>query len=86
MQAGVKPPLRLGERHESSDLGQEAAIAKAKALENRIAETEKEAAKLEAELADPETWKNPEEAAEKTKRYNGMKAEIEQLYEELFQV
>ena len=57
-----------------------------KALENRIAEAEKEAAKLEAELADPETWKNPEEAAEKTKRYNGMKAEIEQLYEELFQV
>ncbi len=59
---------------------------RAKALENRIAEAEKEAAKLEAELADPETWKNPEEAAEKTKRYNGMKAEIEQLYEELFQV
>ena len=55
---------------------------KAKTLEKRIAKAEKDAAKLEEELADPETWKNPGDAAEKTKKYNALKEEIEQLYDE----
>ena len=37
---------------------------------------------VEKELADPETWKNPDAAAETTRRYNALKAEIEKLYEQ----
>ena len=37
---------------------------------------------MEQELADPETWKNPEAAAEITRRYNALKAETEALYEQ----
>ena len=55
-----------------------------KALENQIADAEREAAKLETELADPETWKDPERAAERTKEYHALKERIEQLYETLF--
>ena len=51
-------------------------------LEERIARAEEEAARLEAELASPEIWKDPEQAAEMTKKYNLMKAEIDALYEE----
>ena len=53
-----------------------------KALEQEIAKAEGEAGKLEKELADPETWKDPDAAAETTRRYNALKAEIEELYEQ----
>lgn len=53
-----------------------------KALEQEIARAEEKAAGLEKELADPETWKDPDAAAETTRRYNALKAEIEQLYEQ----
>ena len=53
-----------------------------KALEKQIADAEAETARLEAALADPETWKNPEEAAEMTKRYNALREETERMYEE----
>ena len=52
------------------------------ALEVRIAVAEREAAVLENALADPETWKDAGSAAEKTRKYNALKEEIEQLYEE----
>ena len=52
------------------------------ALEARIAVAEREAAVLENALADPETWKDTGSAAEKTRKYNALKDEIEQLYEE----
>ena len=53
-----------------------------KALEDRISAAEKEAAGLERELAAPETWKEPEKAAEMTRKYNALKDEIDRLYEE----
>ncbi|MBR2661685.1 MAG: ABC-F family ATP-binding cassette domain-containing protein [Clostridia bacterium] len=53
-----------------------------KALEQEIAKAEGEAGSLEKELADPETWKDPDAAAETTRRYNALKAEIEKLYEQ----
>ncbi len=53
-----------------------------KTLEQEIAKAEGEAGTLEKELADPETWKNPDAAAETTRRYNALKAEIEKLYEQ----
>ena len=37
---------------------------------------------MEKELADPETWKDPDAAAETTRRYNALKAEIDKLYEQ----
>ena len=52
------------------------------ALEARIAVAEREAAVLENALADPETWKDAGSAAEKTRKYNALKDEIEQLYQE----
>ena len=52
-----------------------------KALEQEIARAEEETARLERELADPETWKDPDAAAETTRRYNSLKAETERLYE-----
>ncbi len=52
------------------------------ALEARIAVAEREATALENALADPETWKDAGSAAEKTRQYNALKDEIEQLYEE----
>ena len=52
-----------------------------KALEQEIARAEEETARLEKELADPETWKDPDAAAETTRRYNALKAETERLYE-----
>ena len=53
-----------------------------KALEQEIARAEEKAAALEKELADPETWKDPDAAAETTRHYNALKAEIEKLYEQ----
>ena len=53
-----------------------------KALEQEIAKAEGEAGALEKELADPETWKDPDAAAETTRRYNTLKAAIEKLYEQ----
>ena len=53
-----------------------------KAMERDIARAEEEASGLEQELADPETWKDPDAAAEKTKAYNALKARIEDLYEQ----
>ena len=55
---------------------------RAAALEARIAGAERDAAELENSLADPETWKDAGSAAEKTRKYNALKEEIEQLYEE----
>ena len=52
------------------------------AIEARIAAAERDAAELENALADPETWKDAGNAAEKTRNYNALKEEIEQLYEE----
>ena len=51
-------------------------------MEQEIARAEEEAAGLEKELADPETWQEPDAAAETTRRYNALKEKIEQLYEE----
>ncbi len=53
-----------------------------KALEKEIADREAEASRMEAELADPETWKDPEAAAEKTRLYRAAKEHIDTLYEE----
>ena len=53
-----------------------------KAMEQEISRAEEEAGRLEKKLADPETWKDPDAAAETTRRYNALKAEIEQLYEQ----
>ena len=53
-----------------------------KAAEQAIARAEKEAGQMEAELADPEIWKDPDKAAETTRRYNALKDEIERLYEQ----
>jgi ATP-binding cassette subfamily F protein 3 len=53
-----------------------------KAAEQAIAKAEEESGKLEAVLADPETWKDPDAAAEKTRQYNALKEEIERLYEQ----
>jgi len=53
-----------------------------KAAEQAISKAEADAAALEAELADPETWKDPEAAAETTRRYNTLKEEINRLYSE----
>ena len=52
------------------------------AIETRIAAAERDAAELENALADPETWKDAGSAAEKTRKYNAIKDEIERLYEE----
>ena len=51
-----------------------------KAAEQAISKAEADAAALEAALADPEIWKNPETAAETTRRYNALKEEINRLY------
>jgi len=53
-----------------------------KETEQAIARAEGEAAQMEGQLADPETWKDPERAAEMTRRYNALKEEIERLYEQ----
>ena len=57
-----------------------------KAAEQAITRAEEAASKLEAELADPEIWKDPDAAAETTRRYNALKEETERLYEEYEQL
>ena len=53
-----------------------------KAVEQSIARAEQNAGQMEAALADPEIWKDPEKAAETTRQYNALKDEIERLYEQ----
>jgi len=53
-----------------------------KAAEQAISKAEEEAGGLEAALADPETWKDPDAAAELTRKYNALKDRIEELYEQ----
>ena len=53
-----------------------------KAVEQEIARAEEETARLEKELANPETWKDPDAAAETTRKYNALKEETERLYEQ----
>ncbi len=53
-----------------------------RAAEQAIARAEAEADGMEKALADPATWKDPEAAAETTRKYNALKAEIERLYED----
>ena len=55
---------------------------KLRQAEEAIAKAEQEAADLEALLADPETYRDQEAAAEKTRRYNAVKETIERLYSE----
>ena len=57
-----------------------------RAAEQAISRAEADAAALEWELADPEIWKEPEGAAETTRRYNALKEEINRLYEEYEQL
>ena len=52
-----------------------------KALEKEIADAEKEAEEMEARLADPETYRDPEEGARLTREYHQKKEEIDRLYE-----
>jgi phage-related protein len=44
-------------------------------------DAEKTAAEMEARLADPETYRNPEEGAKLTQEYHRMKERIDALYE-----
>ena len=53
-----------------------------KAVEQAISKAEADAAALETALADPEIWKDPEAAADMTRRYNVLKEEIDRLYTE----
>ena len=53
-----------------------------KALEQEIARAEKEAGEMEKRLADPETYRNPEEGAALTREYNRQKERIDRLYDE----
>ena len=50
--------------------------------EEAVAKAEQEAGKLEKELSDPETYRDPETAAEKTRQYHLLKEEINRLYSE----
>ena len=53
-----------------------------KNLEKEITDREAEAAGLEARLADPETYRDPEKAAELTRQYNAVRETVERLYAE----
>ena len=50
--------------------------------EEAVARAEKEAGELEKALADPDTYRDPEAAAEKTRQYHLLKEEINRLYGE----
>ena len=50
--------------------------------EDAVAKAEQEAGELEKALADPETYRDPEAAAEKTRQYHLLKEEINRLYGE----
>ncbi|MBR6965774.1 MAG: ABC-F family ATP-binding cassette domain-containing protein [Clostridia bacterium] len=51
-----------------------------KQTEAAIAKAEEEAGEMEKTLADPNTYRNPEEAAEKTRQYHLLKEKINRLY------
>ena len=53
-----------------------------KQAEEAVAKAEREAGELEKELSDPETYRDPEAAAEKTRQYHLLKEEINRLYSE----
>ena len=53
-----------------------------KNLEKENTAREAEAAGLEARLADPETYRDPEKAAELTRQYNAVRETVERLYAE----
>ncbi len=53
-----------------------------KKAEEAVARAEAEAAELEKELASPETYRDPEQAALKTKEYHALKERIDRLYRE----
>ena len=53
---------------------------KLKQTEAAIAKAEEEAGEMEKTLADPNTYRNPEEAAEKTRQYHLLKEKINRLY------
>ena len=53
-----------------------------KELEKEIADREAEAAGMEARLADPETYRDPDRAAELTRDYHIIKDRIDRLYEQ----
>ena len=52
-----------------------------RAVEKEIGEAEEAAEKMEALLADPETYRDPEEGARLTRNYHQQKERIEKLYE-----
>ena len=53
-----------------------------KQAEEAVAKAEEKAAQLEKTLADPETYRDPQAAAEKTRQYHQLKEEINRLYSE----
>ena len=53
-----------------------------KQAEEAVAKAEKEAGELEKILADPETYRDPEAAAEATRKYHLLQEEINRLYSE----
>ena len=53
-----------------------------KQAEEAVAKAEREAGELEKALADPDTYRDPEAAAEKTLQYHLLKEEINRLYGE----
>ena len=53
-----------------------------KQAEEAVAKAEKEAGELEKALADPETYKDPDAAAEITRQYHQLKEKINRLYSE----
>ena len=50
--------------------------------ENEQRKAEEEAGELEKILADPETYRDPDAAAEKTRQYHLLQEEINRLYSE----
>ena len=56
--------------------------ARLKQAEEAVAKAEKDAGELEKALADPETYRDPDAAAEKTRQYHLLQEEINRLYSE----
>ncbi len=54
-----------------------------RALETEIERAEGDAAAMEETLARPETWRDPEKAAEINRNYQALKARIEALYDQM---
>ena len=57
-------------------------IRSSEELQAAFETVKQEAGKLEKELSDPETYRDPETAAEKTRQYHLLKEEINRLYSE----